>query len=73
MNEQLSEREMKIIRLIALGLTGKEIGVFLGISASTVKNHVTRIFKKTRTSNRAQLMIYAAQHGLLETRKAVAG
>lgn len=67
MNSELSEREIVIIRLIAQGLTGKEIGVFLGISDSTVKNHVARIYKKLSVDNRAQLMVYAARHGLLES------
>ena len=50
----LSEREAEIIRWVRLGKTNYEIGIILGISAFTVKNHLQRIFRKLDVSNRAQ-------------------
>lgn len=50
----LSERESEIIRWVRLGKTNYEIGIILGISAFTVKNHLQRIFRKLDVSNRAQ-------------------
>lgn len=56
MDEQapLSERESEILRWVGNGKTNYEIGVILGISPFTVKNHLQRIFRKIDVSNRAQ-------------------
>ncbi|MFZ2629233.1 MAG: XrtB/PEP-CTERM-associated transcriptional regulator EpsA [Rugosibacter sp.] len=51
---QLSERESEILRWVSNGKTNYEIGVILGISPFTVKNHLQRIFRKIDVSNRAQ-------------------
>jgi transcriptional regulator EpsA len=50
----LSAREAEIVRWVCLGKTNIEIGMILGISAFTVKNHLQRIFRKLDVSNRAQ-------------------
>lgn len=44
--EQLSKREIEVLKLVAVGMFNKEIGVELGISERTVKNHLSSIFKK---------------------------
>jgi transcriptional regulator EpsA len=50
----LTSREAEIVSWVALGKTNPDIGMILGISAFTVKNHLQRIFKKLDVSNRAQ-------------------
>jgi len=50
----LTSREAEIVSWVAMGKTNPDIGMILGISAFTVKNHLQRIFKKLDVSNRAQ-------------------
>jgi two-component system response regulator DegU len=61
---QLSQRETEVIRLIADGLTNKEIGVRLKLSEKTVKNHVSKIFSKLNVSARSQAAVHAIRTGL---------
>ncbi|HWU85603.1 MAG TPA: LuxR C-terminal-related transcriptional regulator [Rhodocyclaceae bacterium] len=51
---QLSERENEIMHWVGHGKTNLEIGMILGISQFTVKNHLQRIFRKIDVRNRAQ-------------------
>ncbi len=60
----LTDRELEVLRLIAAGKTNKEIGLALFISERTVENHVTRIFAKTRTTNRTEAAVYARSAGM---------
>ena len=60
----LSEREVEVLRLMALGRTNRQIAAELFISASTVSHHVTSILNKTATSNRAEAAIYASRNDL---------
>ena len=53
-----------MIRLIADGLTNKEIGVRLQLSEKTVKNHVSKIFSKLNVSARSQAAVHAIRTGL---------
>ena len=62
--DELSMRESEIIRLIAGGLSNKEIGARLALSEKTVKNHITRIFSKIQVSARTQAAIYAIRNGI---------
>jgi transcriptional regulator EpsA len=50
----LSERESEIMHWVRSGKTNDEIGMILGISTNTVKNHLQRIFRKLDVANRAQ-------------------
>lgn len=50
----LSEREHEIMHWVGHGKTNLEIGMILGISQFTVKNHLQRIFRKIDVRNRAQ-------------------
>jgi len=50
----LTRREQQVLELIAMGNTNKEIGLKLGISEQTVKNHVNSIYRKLGVRNRAQ-------------------
>jgi DNA-binding NarL/FixJ family response regulator len=62
----LSPREMEILRLIARGLSNKEIAYKLGISPQTVKNHVTSILRKLGVSDRTQAAVYALRRGWIQ-------
>jgi len=62
----LSQREMQVLRLIADGLTGPEIGARLFISSSTVKTHVKSLLEKLEVSDRAAAVAEAMRRGLIE-------
>jgi len=61
---QLSPREADIIRLIAQGLSNRQIGQRLVLSEKTVKNHVSRIFSKLNFTARSQAAVHAIRNGL---------
>ena len=63
-SSQLSERELEVVRLIALGLSNKEISSRLYLSQKTIKNHVSRIFVKLDVCARTQAAIHAIKHGI---------
>jgi len=50
----LSERELKVLRLVSLGRSNKEIGVALSIAEDTVKRHVSNVLEKLKVNDRAQ-------------------
>ncbi|MBC7461116.1 MAG: response regulator transcription factor [Thermoleophilia bacterium] len=60
----MSEREVEVLQLVAVGLENNEIAVKLGISSKTVKNHVSSILMKLSVSNRVQAAIFAVRSGL---------
>jgi len=62
--DQLTQRELEVLKLIAAGLSNREIADALVLSNATVKTHVHRIFYKTGARDRAQAVRYAYQHGL---------
>jgi two-component system response regulator NreC len=64
--DDLTEREVQILRLIALGHTNAEIGGQLFLSVRTVESHRAHIQQKLRRTNRADLVRYAMDHGLLD-------
>ena len=53
-----------MLRLIAAGLTNKEIAVKLGIAGKTVTNHISHIFDKADLENRAAAAVFAVRHHL---------
>ena len=59
----LSSREMDILQLITRGMSNKEVGLELGISYQTVKNHMTSILRKMAVNDRTQAAIYALRKG----------
>ncbi len=61
----LSARERAVLRLVADGLSGKQIARQLSITESTVKFHITSILNKLGAENRAQAVAKAAERGLL--------
>jgi two-component system, NarL family, response regulator NreC len=64
--DDLSERELEVLRLIALGHTNAEIASQLYLSVRTVESHRAHIQQKTRRSTRAELVRYALEHGLVD-------
>ena len=62
---ELTRREMEILKLIVEGLFNKEIGLKLDISERTVKNHISSIFKKIEVSDRTQAAVYAIKNNLI--------
>jgi len=63
--DDLTEREVEILRLIALGHTNAEIGQQLYLSVRTVESHRAHIQQKTRRTTRAELVRYALDHGFV--------
>ena len=63
--DDLTEREVDVLRLIALGHTNTEIGEQLHVSVRTVETHRAHIQQKLRLSARAELVRYALERGLL--------
>ena len=60
----LSAREVEVLRLVAEGLSNREIGERLFISQNTVANHVRAILQKTGCANRTEAAAYAVRSGL---------
>ena len=63
--DDLSAREIEVLRLIALGHTNGEIASQLFLSVRTVESHRAHIQQKTQQSSRAELVAYARDNGLL--------
>jgi DNA-binding CsgD family transcriptional regulator len=62
----LSPREVTILRLVARGLSNRQIGEELFISSHTAANHMRSILRKTSCANRTEAATYAHRHGLAE-------
>jgi len=62
--EPLTDREQEVLRLLATGLSNRDIGSLLFIAESTVKTHVEHIIGKLGVSDRVQAAVWAARHGL---------
>ena len=60
----LTDREQDVLRLVATGLSNRDMGSVLFIAESTVKTHVEHIIGKLCVSDRVQAAVWAARHGL---------
>jgi len=65
--EPLTDREQEVLRLLATGLSNRDMGALLFIAESTVKTHVEHIIGKLGVSDRVQAAVWAARHGLANT------
>jgi class 3 adenylate cyclase/DNA-binding CsgD family transcriptional regulator len=63
--DDLSQREVEVLRLLAAGKSNRDIAEALYISLNTVATHVRNILTKTGTANRTEAAAYAMRHGLL--------
>lgn len=63
---QLSARETEVLRLVARGLSNKEIGAELQVVEGTVKIHVTNILAKLGVSDRTQAILVAVKRGIIQ-------
>ena len=61
----LTNREMQVLRHVALGLSNKEVGTSLGISVETVKEHVQNILRKIDATDRTQAAVWAVKQGFV--------
>ena len=61
----LTSREVEVLRLLARGLSNRQIAERLVISRKTASHHVEHIYAKTGTTNRALASLFAASHGLI--------
>jgi DNA-binding CsgD family transcriptional regulator len=61
----LTTREVEVLRLVARGMSNREIAEHLVISRKTAGHHVEHIYAKTGTTNRALASLFAANHGLI--------
>jgi len=64
--DDLTERELEVLQLVALGESNRAIAGRLFISEKTVKNHLTNIFQKIGVSDRTQAALYAVKNRLVE-------
>jgi DNA-binding NarL/FixJ family response regulator len=64
--DDLTPRELEVLKLIAAGLSNKEIAESLVLSEKTVKNHINNIFSKLHVYDRSQAMLYAIRQGLVK-------
>ena len=65
-HEELSAREMEILRLVAKGHSNKQIGAALGITEGTVKWHINIILSRLHVSDRTQAVLTALHRGIVE-------
>lgn len=62
---ELTRRELEVLKLLAEGLFNKEIASKLDISERTVKNHVSNLFKKIEVSDRTQAAVFAIKNNVI--------
>jgi DNA-binding NarL/FixJ family response regulator len=61
----LTDREVEVLRLLARGLTNRQMAAELGLSAKTVGHHVQHIYAKAGVSSRAAAALFAVEHDLM--------
>ncbi len=64
-DEELTPREMEVLRQVAMGRSNKEIAAALSITEETVKSHVGSVLSKLQVENRAQALVQALKRGLV--------
>jgi non-specific serine/threonine protein kinase len=69
----LTRRECEVARLVAQGYSNRQIAGQLAIAASTAERHIANILSKLRARSRAEIAVWAVEHGLLHTTVDVSG
>ncbi|HSM25728.1 MAG TPA: response regulator transcription factor [Anaerolineaceae bacterium] len=64
--QELTEREMEVLKQVASGKPYKEIAFTMHVQEATVRTHVSNILGKLGLSNRSQLVLYAVEHKLID-------
>ncbi len=64
--DNLTRRELEVLKLLAIGMYNKEVAEKLDISERTVKNHVSNIFKKIEVTDRTQAAVFAIRNSLVD-------
>jgi len=64
--QELSDREVEVLKLVAEGKTNKEIANVLNLSEKTIKNHVRNIFHKLQVYDRTQAAMHGLRKGLIQ-------
>jgi DNA-binding NarL/FixJ family response regulator len=64
--DELTPRELEVLRAIARGRSNAEIAQDLVISETTAKTHVARVLAKLRLRDRVQIVVFAYEHGLIQ-------
>ena len=62
----LTDRQLEILTLVALGLSEKEMAVRLGISFRTARNHVANVYERLGLHRRSEAVLIAVRHGLIQ-------
>jgi len=65
-SQDLTDREMEVLKLVASGKPYKEIAFSMHVQEATIRTHVSNILGKLNLSNRSQLVLYAVEHQLLD-------
>ncbi len=65
LRQQLTTREVEVLRLLARGLTNREIANVYGISASTVKNHLNSVMTKLEVADRTEAVSFCLSRGIV--------
>ncbi|MCL2660120.1 MAG: response regulator transcription factor [Acidobacteriaceae bacterium] len=65
--QQLTDRENEVLKLVAKGLTNREIANVFRISESTVKNHVNNLLSKLEVADRTEAVVFCLSHGILQS------
>ena len=63
--DQLTSREVDVLKLVAAGLTNREIADRLGLSSRTIDAHLRSVFAKIGVRSRSAATRYAVEHGLV--------
>jgi len=66
LRQQLTTREVEILKLLARGLTNREIANVYGISASTVKNHLNSVMTKLEVADRTEAVSFCLSRGIVD-------
>ena len=66
--KSLTKREMEVLKCLTIGMYNKEIDLKLGISESTVKNHISNLFKKIGVADRTQAAVFAIRNYIVDIR-----